>query len=60
MHCYECDFHDHDGATGYCNKFKTWTNMSFSCEDNELNYFDMDYTVDDDGKITITGVSKIV
>lgn len=59
-HCYECDYHDHDGASGYCNKFKTWTNMSHSCEDGRVNYFDMGYTIDDDGKIKITDVSVIV
>lgn len=35
IHCYECEFHDHDGASGYCNEFKTWTNMSFSCPDGK-------------------------
>ena len=60
MHCYECDYHDHDGASGYCNKFETWTNMNFSCEGDKINYLDMGYTVDENGKIKITDVSIIV
>lgn len=29
--CFECDYHDHDGAVGYCNYWRRWSNMSDYC-----------------------------
>lgn len=29
--CEECSYHDHDGATGYCNYWRRWSNMSGYC-----------------------------
>lgn len=29
--CCECDYHDHDGGTGYCNYWRRWSNMSDYC-----------------------------
>lgn len=29
--CCVCLEHDHDGAVGYCNKWKRWTRMSDFC-----------------------------
>lgn len=29
--CCECDYHDHDGATGFCNYWGEWSNMSDYC-----------------------------
>lgn len=41
VRCCNCQKHDHDGATGYCNRWDKWTKMSDFCscgerKDNEI------------------------
>lgn len=31
VRCCNCEFHDHDGASGYCNYWRRWSNMSDFC-----------------------------
>ena len=31
VRCCNCEFHDHDGTSGYCNYWRRWSNMSDSC-----------------------------
>ena len=28
VRCCNCEFHDHDGTSGYCNYWRRWSNMS--------------------------------
>ena len=31
VRCCNCEFHDHDGTSGYCNYWRRWSNMSDFC-----------------------------
>ena len=31
VRCCNCEFHDHDGTSGYCNHWRRWSNMSDFC-----------------------------
>ena len=31
VRCCNCEFHDHDGTSGYCNYWRRWNNMSDFC-----------------------------
>ena len=31
VRCRNCEFHDHDGTSGYCNYWRRWSNMSDFC-----------------------------
>ena len=31
VRCCNCQFHDHDGTTGYCNYWRRWSDMSDFC-----------------------------
>ena len=31
VRCCNCEFHDHDGISGYCNYWRRWSNMSDFC-----------------------------
>ena len=31
VRCCNCEFHDHDGTSGYCNYWGRWSNMSDFC-----------------------------
>ena len=35
VRCCSCEKHDHDGATGYCNRWGKWTKMSDFCSYGE-------------------------
>ena len=31
VRCCDCEFHDHDGTSGYCNYWRRWSDMSDFC-----------------------------
>ena len=31
VRCCNCEFHEHDGTSGYCNYWRRWSNMSDFC-----------------------------
>ena len=31
VRCCNCEFHDHDGTSGYCNYWRRWSDMSDFC-----------------------------
>ena len=35
VRCCSCEKHNHDGATGYCNRWEKWTKMSDFCSYGE-------------------------
>ena len=35
VRCCNCEFHDHDGTSGYCNYWRRWSNMSDFCSHSE-------------------------
>ena len=35
VRCCNCEYHDHDGAIGHCNRWDKWTKMSDFCSHGE-------------------------